>query len=115
MNIRISGRHFEITDALKQHVEKKVENFEKYLHTIIDVHGILSVEEKYRQCAEISVFGKRLKFTEKSVDTDMYAAIDKVCVRVEKALRRHKDKIKVHRKKDNKKRTIEAVAEEVNS
>ncbi|MBU4305933.1 MAG: ribosome-associated translation inhibitor RaiA [Candidatus Omnitrophica bacterium] len=114
MDIRISGRHFEITDALKQHVEKRVENFEKYLHTIIDVHVILSVE-KYRHCAEISVFGKRLKFTEKSVDTDMYSAIDKVCVRVEKALRRHKDKIKVYRKKDNKKRTVEAVAGDINS
>ncbi len=100
MEVRISGRHFEITDALKDHVRKKTEGFEKYLHNIIDVHAILSVE-KYRKTAEISVLGKKLKIIEKSVDTDMYAAIDKVCTRIEKTLRRHKDKIKTHRKKNN--------------
>ncbi|MFH1094205.1 MAG: ribosome-associated translation inhibitor RaiA [Candidatus Omnitrophota bacterium] len=100
MELRISGRHFEITDALKEYVGKRTENFEKYLHKIIDVHAILSVE-KYRQTAEISVLGKKLKITEKSVDTDMYASIDKVCARIEKTLRRHKDKVKAHRIKNN--------------
>lgn len=100
MELRISGRHFEITDDLKEHIRKKTENFEKYLHNIIDVHAILSVE-KYRKTAEISVLGKKLKITEKSVDTDMLASIDKVCSRIEKTLRRHKDKIKTHRIKNN--------------
>jgi len=102
VQVRISGRHLEVTQALKEHVIKKAENFEKYLHKIIDIHAILSVE-KYRQTAEISVLGKRLKITEKSEDTDMYAAIDKVCNRIEKTLRRHKDKVKSYRKKDSKK------------
>ena len=35
----------------------------------------------------------------------MYAAIDKVCTRIEKTLRRHKDKIKTHRVKKNIKTT----------
>lgn len=100
MELRISGRHFEITDALKEHVRKKTDGFEKYLHNIVDVHAILSVE-KYRKTAEISVLGKKLKITEKSVDTDMYASIDKVCTRIEKTLRRHKEKIKNHRVKNN--------------
>jgi putative sigma-54 modulation protein len=102
VELRISGRNFETTTALKEHVIKKVENFDKYLNNIIDVHVVLSVE-KYRQCAEISVFGKKLKITEKSIEGDMYMAIDDVCARIEKALRRHKDKIKTHRKKDSKK------------
>lgn len=109
MEIRISGRHIEVTQALKNYVRKKVENFEKYLNNIIDAHVILAVE-KYRQSAEVSVFGKRLKITEKSEDTNMYAAIDKVTLRIEKALRRHKDKIKNHRKK-NKKKTGEFIAQ----
>jgi putative sigma-54 modulation protein len=102
VELRISGRNIDITTGLKDHVSKKIENFEKYLNTIIDVHVVLSVE-KYRQCVEISVFGKKLKITEKSIDSDMYVAIDDVCNRIEKALRRHKDKITTHRKKDNRK------------
>ncbi|MBU1088100.1 MAG: ribosome-associated translation inhibitor RaiA [Candidatus Omnitrophica bacterium] len=102
MELRISSRNFDITTALKEYVSKKVEGFEKYLNSIIDIHVVLSVE-KYRQCAEISVFGKKLKITEKSIETDMYVAIDDVCSRIEKALRRHKDKITTYRKKDSKK------------
>jgi putative sigma-54 modulation protein len=110
VEIRISGRHFEVTEALKEHVQKKVVGFEKYLHDLIDAHVILSVE-KYRHVAEISVLGKKFKITEKSVETDMYKAIDAVCARIEKTLQRHKDKIKVYRKKD-KKKTIE-ISEEL--
>jgi putative sigma-54 modulation protein len=102
VEVRISGRNFETTEAIKSHVAKKVDNFTKYSNNIIDVHVVLSVE-KYRQCAEVSVFGKKLKITEISEEPDMYAAVDKVCNRIEKALRRHKEKIKDHRKKDGKK------------
>ena len=101
MGLRISSRNFDTTAALKDHVVKKVGSFDKYSNNIIDVHVVLSVE-KYRQCAEISVFGRKLKITEKSIEADMYAAIDNVCGRIEKALRRHKDKITSHRKKDTK-------------
>ncbi|MFH1459250.1 MAG: ribosome-associated translation inhibitor RaiA [Candidatus Omnitrophota bacterium] len=113
MEVRISGRHFEITNALKVYSYKKAESFNKYLNNIIDVHIILSVE-KFRQCAEISVLAKKLKITEKSIETDMYAAIDKVCSRIEKTLRRHKDKIKSHRKKDNKNKNLEGTSVEFN-
>ena len=96
MQISICGRHFTVTDALKNYVQKKVVRFEKFAIIIIETHVILSVE-KYRQCAEISIFGKKLKIAEKSVDTDMYAAIDKVCAKLEKKLSRLKDKMKEHR------------------
>jgi len=102
VDLRISGRHFEVTDALKDQIEKKAEVFTKYGLNLIDAHVVLTVE-KYSQCAEISLLGKKLKISEKSVETDMYVAIDKVCTSIEKTLRRHKDKIKVHRKKDKKK------------
>ena len=102
MELRISSRNFDTTAALKDYVAKKIESFEKYLNSIIDVHVVLSVE-KYRQCAEISVFAKKLKITEKSIETDMYVAIDDVCSRIEKTLRRHKEKITSHRNKDTKK------------
>ncbi|MDD5746183.1 MAG: ribosome-associated translation inhibitor RaiA [Candidatus Omnitrophica bacterium] len=110
MDIRISGRHFDVTEVLKEHVEKRVAVFEKYLDNLVDAHVILSVE-KYRQCAEISVLGKHFKLTEKSIDTDMYKAVDAVCTRIETALRRHKDKTKVHRKKDGK-RAIDLIEEQ---
>ena len=86
-----------VTEALKDHIRERTEHFRRYFDQIIDVHVTLS-EEKYRHSAEISVFGKHLKITEKREASDMVAAIDDVCSRLGIALGRHKDKLKVHRK-----------------
>lgn len=99
MQITIYGRNIEVTEALKNYITKKAKKLEKYSDQLIETHVILSVE-KYRQCAEISIFGKNIKITEKTIDKDMYPAIDDVCYRLGKALSRLKDKMKVHRKKD---------------
>ena len=106
MEFNITGRHFTVTDDLKEHLEKKVERFTKYSNRIIDVHAILS-EERYLKCAEISIFGKQLKLTETSSKESMHAAIDDVCSRIETALRRYKDKLKSHRDKDSNKLKID--------
>ncbi|MCM8812423.1 MAG: ribosome-associated translation inhibitor RaiA [Candidatus Omnitrophica bacterium] len=97
MQIRISGRHLELTPALRAHIEEKIERFNKYALEIIDAHVTVG-EEKFLYQIEVSLFGKRLRLTEKSAKEDLYSAIDDVCSRMEKALQRVKDKIKGHRK-----------------
>jgi ribosome-associated translation inhibitor RaiA len=47
------------------------------------------------------------------MDTDMFASIDKVCTRIEKTLRRHKEKTKTHRIKNNIK-SSDFVSDETN-
>jgi len=95
-----------VTDALKLYVEKKVERFKKYDNHLIEAHITLGLE-KYRQVAEVSIFGKRLKITETKVDTDMYTAIDAVCSVIEKTLRRRKERIKDHKVKNPNKEISE--------
>lgn len=99
MQVSITGRQFTVTDEIKEHLEMKVDRFSKYYDQIIEVHAVLGVE-RYLKCAEVSVFGKQLKFTESSSKETMLAAIDDVCNRTERALSRFKDKLKGHRKKD---------------
>ncbi|MCP4649871.1 MAG: ribosome-associated translation inhibitor RaiA [PVC group bacterium] len=106
MQVTITGRHFSVTQSLKEYIHKKVDRFNKYSSNIIETHVVLGVE-KYRNFAEISVFGKQLKITEKKENETMYAAIDDVCTGLEKALSRHKDKIKGHRKKDSDKYKVD--------
>lgn len=106
MQITITGRKLTVGEDLKEHVQKRVDRFNKYSRDLIEAHVVLEVE-KYRKNAEVSVFGKSLKITEKSTGETMFAAVDDVCSRVERALRRYKDKVKAHRKKDTDKYNLE--------
>ncbi|MBU2590933.1 MAG: ribosome-associated translation inhibitor RaiA [Nitrospinota bacterium] len=99
MNISITGRHVEVTEAIKQHAEDKVKRIKKYMHDVIDVHIILSVE-KFRHKAEITVQGDGLTLHGEDVTDDMYASIDSVTSKVETQARKHKEKLKTARVKD---------------
>ena len=50
MQVTVTGRHFEITDALRQHIEGKIRKLDRYLDGITDVYVVLSVE-KHRHIA----------------------------------------------------------------
>ena len=91
MQITVTGRHFEITDPLRQHIESKINKLDRYIDGITDVHVVLTVE-KHRHIAEINlqVNGSLLRGLEEK--HDMYQAVDTVIDKIERQVRRHKDK-----------------------
>ncbi len=91
MQITVTGRHFEITNPLRQHIETKIGKLARYVDGITDVHVVLSVE-KHRHSAEINlqVKGNTIRGLEET--HDMYLSVDTVIDKVERQLRRHKDK-----------------------
>lgn len=91
MNITITGRHVEVTPALKKYATDKMERMDKYSSRIIDANIILTVE-KYRHIAEITVLVGGTRINGKEATEDMYSSIDKVLEKVERQLRRHKEK-----------------------
>ncbi len=95
MNITISGRHLEVTPALKQHALDKIKRLDKYCPNIIDVNAILVVE-KYRHIAEVTVLVGGTRINGKEATEDMYSSIDKVLEKIERQLRKHKEKITDH-------------------
>ena len=95
MNIDISGRHFDLTDALKTHVEDKVSAFERFYDGIDDVHVILEFTAGLNH-AHISVRGDRLRLDSRSKSHDMYFAVDECVSSLERQIRRHKDRVHGH-------------------
>ncbi|PIE32331.1 ribosomal subunit interface protein [candidate division KSB3 bacterium] len=92
MQITVTGRHFEITEPLTEHIENKVNKLGRYLEGITDVHVVLSVE-KHRRLAEITLHqahGKPIRGLEEK--HDMYLAVDTVIDKIERQVKRHKDK-----------------------
>ncbi|OGX29803.1 MAG: ribosomal subunit interface protein [Omnitrophica WOR_2 bacterium RIFCSPLOWO2_12_FULL_51_24] len=98
MNVVITGRHFDVTEGIKSHINDKIVKLDKFYHKILEAHVILSVE-KFRHVAEITVIGKQIKVTATETTSDMYASIDKAIASLEKQLRKLHDKVKEHRVK----------------
>jgi putative sigma-54 modulation protein len=101
MNIIITGRHIELTGNLKKYAEGKMKKFKKYLSNINEATIILSVE-KYRHKAEVLLRVNGVKIQAESVTGEMYSSIDDVVEKLERQVKKHKDKWVSHRKGEDK-------------
>jgi len=101
MNISMVGRKVELSDAIKDYIEKTIGGFEKYNLDITSVHVVVNKDEKHKKTSYEVEFilsvANQDNIVVKQNDKDLYAAIDLVSDRVAKVLRRHADKIKSHK------------------
>lgn len=101
MNIIINGKQLEITPALRKYAEDKIGRFERYLSDINEAVITLSVE-KFRQKAEVLLKAKGVLLQAEAVTDEVYSAIDEVVEKLEKQVVRHKEKLRSHRKGEQK-------------
>lgn len=96
MKITITGRHFEITPALREYLEEKFSKLEKYAPDIVNLQVILQMEKR-NAILEANVKLKKFRVNVKEKNRDMYTAIDKVLDILKKQIVRHEKKMKAHR------------------
>ncbi|MBL1142264.1 MAG: ribosome hibernation promoting factor [Proteobacteria bacterium] len=97
MQLDVTGRHVDITDSLKDYVESKFQRLERHFEHINNTHVILSVE-KERQKAEATVHVNRGNLFADDEQEDMYAAIDGLIDKLDRQLKKHKEKLTDHRR-----------------
>lgn len=90
MNIEISARHFDLTDALKDHVEDKLSVLGKFYDGIDDVHVILELSSGINR-AHVQLRGDRIRLDSKAKGHDMYFAFDDCATTLERQLRKFKE------------------------
>lgn len=97
-NISIVGKHFQITDAIRNYVFEKLNKVEHFADHIIDVIVTLDAQKLEHSCTILMNF---IHFHIKvSASTDnMYSAIDRASDRVIKLIRRYKTKLQSKRAK----------------
>lgn len=96
MQIKIDGHHVDITPALQDYVQTKLERIERHFDHVVDVHVVLGVE-KQRQKAEATVHVAGNNIHAHSEHDDMYAAIDLMLDKLDRQVRKHKEKLTRHR------------------
>jgi len=96
MNISMTGRNLELTDALKEHITASIETLKKFNLDIISVNVIVSSQTKKNKEHAVVEFVINLPHKNtiviKQNDEDAYAAIDLATNRAQKSLRRLHDK-----------------------
>lgn len=101
MNLTISGHHLEVTPAIRDYVQNKLERIKRHFDQVIDIAVILTVdnltEKEKRQKAEINLrlSGKTI-FVE-SAAQDLYAAIDTLIDKLDRQVMKYKDKVQDHK------------------
>ncbi len=94
--ITITGRHVEITEALRDHVTERLGHACKLLDKITSSHVTISVE-KNRHLVEVVIQSHGATLHAKEETHDMYSSIDQVVDKIETQAKRLKDKIKDHK------------------
>ncbi len=97
MQTSVTFRHMDPSEPLKQHVLDKLQRIRKFFPDPIRAQIVLSLE-KYRHKADIIItLHNGLAIKGKELTEDMYAAIDQVMEKIERQVRRYKDRIDSHR------------------
>ena len=97
MQLTLTGHHLDITPALRDYVNSKMDRIEHHFDHITNLHVILSVE-KLRQKAEATVHASGANLFADAVHEDMYAAIDALSDKLDRQIKKHKEKLKHHHK-----------------
>ena len=95
MQINITGHHVDISSALRAYVEDKFERLERHFDNMTNTHVILGIE-KERQKAEATIHVSRGSIYADSEDENMYAAIDSLTDKLDRQIKKHKEKLEDH-------------------
>lgn len=106
MQINLTGHHVDITAPLRDYVTEKFKRLERHFTHVIDAHVILTVEKlQHKAEASMLVSGNRL-FAD-AVEADMYAAIDGLVDKLDRQVKKHKEKLKDHHREQGSHRNLQ--------
>jgi putative sigma-54 modulation protein len=96
MQTSVTFKNIDSSDHLRSYVMEKLDRFDRLLDNPAEANVVLKVE-KFRHIAEISVSGDRMKINGKEETEDMYSAIDMVLDKLEKQIKKGKEKVRERR------------------
>jgi putative sigma-54 modulation protein len=96
MQVNITFRHLESTEALKSHAREKVEHIQRYVDRPSDAHVVLYVDSLEHH-ADINLKAGPFLLRGRAKSGDMYASIDAAAEKIERQLKKYKEKLKNHK------------------
>jgi putative sigma-54 modulation protein len=95
VNIIVTGRHLEVTVAIRNYAEEKVNKLPKYYDLIQDIEVILDGSDSKQKKAEVIVKAEHNNtFVASHAGDDLYGCIDQTCHKMERQLTEHKTRFR---------------------
>jgi len=98
-NVMVTGRHMHITDGMKQHAMDRITKLEHIADRIIDVNVVMDIQKLSHSVEIMMKYGHTL-IRSHATSTDMYVSIDQAVDKLEHQIRRYKNKLHDHHKKN---------------
>src|SRR5580704_5430087 len=102
MQIAVTFRHMNASDALRVHTKEKISRMKKYFDEATEAHVILSTE-RYLHRAEVNILTNGVAICGKELSSDMHNSIDRAMEKIEKQIKRYRDRIATLRPRDGAK------------
>ncbi|OGQ05300.1 MAG: ribosomal subunit interface protein [Deltaproteobacteria bacterium RIFCSPLOWO2_01_44_7] len=96
METTFTFRNIEASDALKTHTQTKLEKLKKYLIKPTQAHVIFNVE-RFNHLVEVTLNANGIQYISHEKSEDMYTSIDKAVAKLERQLRKYKERLKEHK------------------
>ena len=98
MQLSVTFRHMDATDALKEYAHEKVDRIRKYFPDPIKAHVVLECDRGYNHHADVVItLHNGIVIAGEETTEDMYSSIDLVMAKIERQVRRYKEKIRSHK------------------
>ena len=95
LNFNIRGENVEVTPAIREHVESKINKVERYFNEEIQANANvnLKVYNDSQTKVEVTIPMKNLTLRAEERHNDMYAAVDLIVDKLERQIRKYKTKV----------------------
>lgn len=104
MQLSVTFRHMEPSEALKHYVQERTSRLTKYIDRPLDTQVTLSIQ-KFRQTADVVINANGIRIAGQEAHEDMYAAIDLVMDKIERQVKKFKERIRKHKPSPGKELT----------
>lgn len=109
MKISVTFRNAEGENWQKEYVDDRLKKMKKYIDRPVEAHVVLSVE-KFRNVAEVNLMADGLNVNAKEESKDMHLAIDNAVEKIERQLKKRKEKIRGHKTNPTRSEGITAIS-----
>jgi len=92
MQITLTGKHLEVTEALKSYAEQKLAKLERYFRRV-DSADVVASQQRSFFVVEVTLLANGYLLRAEERDADMYRAVDRVLEKLEHQLKKHKTKL----------------------
>ncbi len=97
MQVTVLGRHMEVTDALRQYAVERFGRLDRYLPKNAQATITLSVVKKVHHMADATIKGDGVLIQASEETEEMYASIDLLLEKIERRVRKYKEKLVDHK------------------